>query len=113
MTRAQVHIYDDFAADAARHGEWLVGEGRLDWIEELARAIDEVIGQLADFPQSGEAIARSDRIVVRQILFRRLPYVAWYGHGPREPVEDVHLLRLFGRRQRRPNPAESASAFNI
>lgn len=60
--------------------------------------------RLAAFPASGPILQQNDRIVVRELIFRRLRYVADYAHRRRDPIGDVWLLALYGVGQDRIEP---------
>ncbi len=68
--------------------------------------IAEVAARLARFPGAGPVVSEDDRLVLRKLIFRRLPYVAWYAYA--KPAGDVWLLRLFGARQDRVEPDPSS-----
>lgn len=98
----RVRLHAEFRRDFRAQLAWLVEVGRDDWAERLMAGVEEVAERILRFPEIGPLQAESRRVVLRKIIFRRLPYVAWYGYRRREPIGDVWLLRLFHIRQDRP-----------
>jgi plasmid stabilization system protein ParE len=84
---------------------WLVSEGREDWIPGLADAVEEVMERLRQVPEIGPVVKESPALVLRKILFRRRPLVAWYAYRRGKTITTVWLLRLFGAHQARPRPS--------
>ncbi len=105
MPRA-VRLHRRFVDDTRRHTAWLSANGHDDWTDGLLVGIEEVAGRLARFPMVGPLVQEDERVVLRKLIFRHLPYVAWYAYA--KPVGDVWLLRLFGAHQDRADP-DSAS----
>jgi plasmid stabilization system protein ParE len=101
-------MHQNFLQDVRRHREWLAGEGQPERIENLLQGIREVMERLGAFPASGPIVRQDDRIVVRELIFRRLRYVTHYAHRRREPIGDVWLLGLYGVGQDRPEPDPAA-----
>ena len=101
-----VRIHRRFLADVRKQLDWLSDHGPEEWETNLLAAIEEVAGRLAHFPEIGELLQEDERLVLRKLIFRRLPYIAWYAYV--KPSGDVWLLRLFGARQERPDPDASA-----
>lgn len=60
--------------------------------------------RLERFPASGPVVQQDDRIVVRELIFRRLRYVAHYAHRRADPIGDVWLIALYGVGQDRIGP---------
>ena len=105
MPRA-VRLHRSFLADVRKQMTWLSENGPEDWAANLLVAIEEVADRLARFPDVGAILQEDERLVLRKLIFRRLPYVAWYAYP--KPSGDVWLLRLFGAHQDRPDPDPSA-----
>lgn len=108
MRRRRVRLHQNFVQDVRRHRAWLAARGQPERIESLLDGVREVIQRLAAFPAAGPILQQNDRIVVRELIFRRLRYVAHYAHRRREPIGDVWLLALYGVGQDRiePDPDE-------
>ena len=104
MSLARVRLHAAFRRDFRAQLSWLAEHDRTEWIHNLAPAVEEVAALLSRFPEAGPVQARSPQLVLRKLIFRRLPFVAWYGHRPRRPVRTIWLLRMFGVRQDRPRP---------
>ncbi len=104
MNARRVRLHAAFRRDFRAQLAWLVAQGRESWIEKLADAVEEVTERLGRFPEIGPVQAKSRLLVVRKIIFRRLPYIAWYGYRARAPIRTVWLLRMFGARQDRSFP---------
>jgi plasmid stabilization system protein ParE len=83
---------------------WLAKTEREDLIPGMTAAVEEVVERLQLFPEIGGIAAESPRLIVRKILFRRRPYVVWYGHRRGSSVRTLWLLRVFHVRQSRPRP---------
>lgn len=96
MRRRRVRLHENFVKDVHRHKDWLASQGQPERIENLLRGIREVIERLGAFPAAGPIVRQNERIVVRELIFRRLRYVAHYGHLRGEPIRDVWLLALYG-----------------
>jgi plasmid stabilization system protein ParE len=101
---ARVRLHATFRRDFRAELSWLVEHDRPEWIPNLAPAVKEIADLLRRFPEAGPMQARSPRLILRKIIFRRVPFVAWYGHLARRPIRTVWLLRMFGARQDRPRP---------
>lgn len=108
MPRRRVRLHERFVQDVHRHRSWLAAQGQPERIENLLAGILEVMERLAAFPAAGPVIQESERIVLRQLIFRRLRYVAHYAHLRRGPIGDVWLLALYGVGQDRPDPDPEA-----
>ncbi|MBI2325159.1 MAG: type II toxin-antitoxin system RelE/ParE family toxin [Chloroflexi bacterium] len=108
MRRRRVRLHRKFVDDVRRHRAWLAAHGQPERIENLLDAIREVMERLAAFPASGPIIKQDERIVVRELIFRRLHYVAHYAHRRRAPIADVWLLAPYGVGQDRPEPDPDA-----
>jgi plasmid stabilization system protein ParE len=104
VSLARVRLHATFRRDFRAELSWLVEHDRAEWIPNLAPAVEEVVELLGRFPEAGPVQARSPRLILRKILFRRLPFVAWYAHRARRPIRTIWLLRMFGARQDRPLP---------
>lgn len=104
MRRRRVRLHREFIQDLRRHRAWLADKGHADRIDNLLAGVREVIERLAAFPASGPVVQQNERIVVRELIFRRLRYVAHYAYRRREPIGDVWLLALYGVGQDRPEP---------
>ena len=104
MRRRRVRLHRSFVQDVRRHRDWLAAQGQPERIENLLAGVREIIQRLAAFPASGPIVQQSDRIVVRELIFRRLRYVAHYAHRRREPIGDVWLLALYDVGQDRVEP---------
>ena len=102
MSRRQVRLHRCFRKDFKGQLAWLIAEDREDWIPGLADAVEEVMERLREFPESGPVVKESTRLVLRKILFRRRPLVAWYAYRRGKTITTVWLLRLFGAHQARP-----------
>jgi plasmid stabilization system protein ParE len=100
-------LHGQFQSDFRAHAEWLAGEGRYDWLANLWTGIEEVADRIRQFPEIGPMLRQDRRLVLRKLIFRRLPYVAWYAYRRQRPIGDVWLVRLFGARQDRPDPDPS------
>ncbi len=111
MRRRRVRLHQNFVHDVRRHRAWLAAQGQPERIENLLAGVREVMERLAALPASGPVIQENERIVVRQLIFRRLRYVAHYAHRRREPIGDVWLLALYGVGQDRPEPDPDAWAL--
>lgn len=108
MPRRRVLLHEDFVADAKRHEEWFIRNGREEWLTNLLTGIEEVAALLRRHPEIGPLVAQDERIVMRSFPFRRFPYVVWFAYRTRKRIADVWLVRLFGAHQDRPN-ADPAS----
>jgi plasmid stabilization system protein ParE len=84
----------------------LISEGREDQVAGLADAVEEVMERLRQFPEIGPVVKRSPELVLRKLLFRRRPLVAWYAYRPAKVIGTVWLLRVFGAHQARPRPGK-------
>lgn len=104
MRRRRVRLHQSFVHDIRRQRAWLAAQGQPERIENLLAGVQEILQRLAAFPASGPIIQQSERIVVRELVFRRLRYVAHYAHRRREPIGDVWLLALYGVGQDRLEP---------
>ncbi len=102
----KVRLHRAFVDDVRRQARWLAENDRARWSEELLEGIDEVAARLARFPKIGPLVSEDERVVLRKLILRRLPYVAWYAYA--KPAGDVWLLRLFGARQDRVDPDPSS-----
>jgi plasmid stabilization system protein ParE len=98
----RVRLHRTFVADVRKQTTWLAENGPDEWARNLMVAIDEVSDRLARLPDVGAIVQQDERLVLRKLIFRRLPYVAWYAYA--KPTGDVWLLRLFGAHQDRPAP---------
>ena len=103
----RVRLHRTFVRDVRRQVSWLVMNGRDEWADDLLIGIEEVAGRLARFPAIGPIVMENERLVLRKIIFRKLPVVAWYVHV-NSPPRDVWLVRLFGAHQDRPDPDPSS-----
>jgi plasmid stabilization system protein ParE len=101
----RVRLHRAFVADVQKQTAWLSENGPEEWSANLLVAIEEVAARLAQVPDVGALLRQDRRLVLRKLIFRRLPYVAWYAY--RRPSGDVWLLRLFGAHQDRPDPDPS------
>jgi plasmid stabilization system protein ParE len=96
VPRRRVRLHTSFIDDLRRHSEWLASEGQPERVENLLAGLREVIDQLARFPASGPIVQQDGRIVVRELIFRRLRYVAHYAYRRAQPIGDVWLIALYG-----------------
>jgi plasmid stabilization system protein ParE len=96
---AEVVFTDDFRSDVLAQTRRLLAEDRRDWAERLMDEIEVAATLVSHSPGAGPVEERRGRRAVRQLLLRRLPFVAWYSWE--EPAARVVMLRLFHVRQRR------------
>ena len=99
----RVPLHEDFVADARRQEEWLVREGREDWLRNLLSGMEEIATLIERYPRIGPILAQDRRIVLRSFPFRRYPYVVWFVYRRAARIGDVWLVRLFGAQQDRPS----------
>lgn len=99
----RVLLHDDFVADVRRHEEWLIRNGREEWLTNLLSGIEEIAALLRRYPAIGPVLAQDKRLVLRSFPFRRYPYVVWFAYRRRKRIGDVWLVRLFGAHQDRPS----------
>jgi len=99
-----MRLHRSFRRDFRAQLGWLVTEDRADRIPGLTDAVEEVMERLRQFPEIGPVVKESPGLVLRKILFRRRPLVAWYAYRPAKTITTVWLLRLFGAHQARPRP---------
>jgi plasmid stabilization system protein ParE len=59
---------------------WLSENGPEERAANLLVAIEEVAERLAQLPDVGALLRQGRRLVLRKLISRRLPYVAWYAH---------------------------------
>jgi plasmid stabilization system protein ParE len=104
VNQRRIRLHRSFRRDFRAELGWLVAGGREDLVSGMADAVEEVAERLRQFPEIGPLEAESPTLVLRKILFRRRPYVAWYGYRRGRSITTVWLLRLFGVRQARPRP---------
>lgn len=104
MSHRRVRLHRSFRRDFRAQLAWLIAEEREGWIAGLTDAVEEVAELLRRFPEIGSIEKESPTLILRKILFRRRPFVAWYGYRPGKPIQTVWLLRLFGAHQSRPRP---------
>ena len=103
----RVRIHPDFLADVTRQIAWLARNGETSWIGRLEADVSGTMELLDRYPAAGMLIERQGAIVLRQVIFRSTPYVAWYLYDDGPPTPDVLLVRLYHARQRRPRPDPS------
>lgn len=102
---ARLHFRPEFLEDFDHHREYLVGEGRLDWLENLYSALARVRTLLARFPAAGTPVRRDERYVLREwLLPANLPYLVQYVHRVEDPIRDVWFVRLWHEGQQRKLP---------
>ena len=94
---AVVRTRASFLADVRVRVAWLTRHRDVSHVTQLRTGLQEVRSLLARFPTAGPSLERRERLVLRSVLLRRLPFVVFY------VVEgkDVWLLRLFHHRQDR------------
>lgn len=100
----QILLHEDFLRDARRHEEWLVRNGREEWLANLLVGIEEIADLLRRYPAIGQMVMQNERIVLRSFPFRRYPYLIWFAYRRHRPIGDVWLVRLFGAAQDRSKP---------
>jgi plasmid stabilization system protein ParE len=103
MSRA-VRRPRDFEADFLRLLESILSAGDESWISILLDGVKQASRMLGRFPAAGVLLAQRGSVVLRKLILRRGPYVAWYVYDTEDPDGDVWLVRLFHARQRRPLP---------
>lgn len=97
--KVEVVFTDDFRADLLGQTAQLVAQGREEWAERLMEEVEAAASLLVRFPRSGQVELRRQRQALRRVVFRRLPFVAWYHWDAK--ARRVVVLRLFHVRQRR------------
>lgn len=100
----QVRRHPSFVADYLVLLEQLEQGGERERIVVLAHGLEEVVEVLSELPGVGVRLDAQGSVVMRKIIFKKGPYVAWYAHDSADPEGEVWLLRLFHARQKRPAP---------
>ena len=95
--RARVVVDRQFIRDRDELATWLASEVP-EWLPQLREELEELRARLEEFPDVGAPFVLRGKLM-RKILFRRSPYVAWYS---RPNPSTVRLLRLFHGHARRP-----------
>jgi plasmid stabilization system protein ParE len=96
---AEVVFTDDFRSDLLAQTRHLLAEDKRDQAERLVNEIEVAATLLSQSPGAGPVEDGRGGRAIRRLLFRKLPFVAWY-HWE-EPAKRVVMLRLFHVRQRR------------
>ena len=97
-----VHFHSDFESDVRAQVRWLVAHRQRPWLEKLEQGLDEAVELLLEFPGAGEVVGKEPNVRLRKLVFRKVPYLAWYAVD--ELRGEVWFLRLFHARQKRPSP---------
>lgn len=97
--KVEVVFTEDFRADLLEQTTELVAQGRQDWAERLIEEVEAAASLLVQFPRSGQVELRRQGRALRRVVFRKLPFVAWYHWDAK--AGRVVVIRLFHVRQRR------------
>lgn len=97
--KVEVVFTGDFRADLLEQTAQFVAQGREDWAERLIDEVEAAASLLARFPRSGQVELRRRDQTIRRVIFRMLPFVAWYHWDAK--ARRVVVLRLFHVRQKR------------
>lgn len=98
-----------FTADVLGRVAWLAEHRPEDQLDHFLAALAMVREQVARAPLRGAPVRQDGHAIMRLRLFPRpLPYLVYYAHRKIEPITEVHLLRLFGSGQDRPEIEMSA-----
>lgn len=93
----------EFIADVLGRIEWLAQHRPEEQLDHFLAALAIVRRQVERAPLRGAPLREDERFVLRQRLFPRpLPYLIHYAHRKGGPIAEIHLVRLFGSGQDRP-----------
>jgi plasmid stabilization system protein ParE len=98
----RIRFHAGFRVDLRSHLSWLREHRDPAWIERLRTEIDEATSLLTSFPDMGALEGEDGAVILRKLLFSKLPYLIWYARDTRDPRGDIWILRLFHARQDRP-----------
>jgi len=99
----------EFIDDVFGRVEWLAQHRPEDQLDHFLAALAMVREQVARAPLRGAPVRQNDRYMLRSRLFPRpLPYLVHYAHPKAEPISEIHLVRLYGSGQDRPEIEMSA-----
>lgn len=82
--------------------EWLAENRDEEQLDGFLNGLSEVHRRIEQDPEAGPPLKSSATHILRMRLFPRpLPYLVYYGHERRQPVNEVYLVRLYGSGQDR------------
>ena len=67
---------------------------------EFTGDVEEAFGRITEAPESASSWKQD--VSYRRLVLRRFPYLVYYAHPQRAPIEEIYLVRLYGSGQDRP-----------
>jgi len=97
---SRVRVRESFRVDVRTQVAWLRRHRDPSWVLGLREGLREAKTLLARFPAAGTLLEERNKLALRKLVLRRLPFNVLYVVDG----EDAWLVRLFHHRQSRRSP---------